>query len=239
LHFHERALDDTQAIETIRELAARANALTTVFVCLDNESQSLAFGLAAQTALRGMGVPVFVRMRSTTGLASVLGGVPDLGAFGALEQVCDWTALDTGHLDRLAKEVHALYLSKRSRDGGGSHPDWKDLDPVLQDSCRQQADHVGAKLRATHCAAEPGSDGSFAFSPDEIETLARMEHRRWVAERILNGWRPGPRDETRRTTPYLVDYNDLTEDIKDYDRDTVRNLPKLLAMSGHRVRRLG
>ena len=58
-----------------------------------------------------------------------------------------------------------------------------------------------------------------------------------MAERILSGWQSGPKDTARKITPYLVDYAELSEEIKDYDRDAVRNLPKLIAMAGGRIRR--
>lgn len=242
--FNACELDDATAIATIRERALRTDALTTIVVCLDGDSRSLACALAVQAALHGANVPVLVRMATKEGLAALLdnpSAAHGLAPFGMLEQVCDWNALDTERIDKLAKEVHRLYTLKHGAEKTGVEtalPAWRKLDPVLQDSCRQQADHMPVKLRAVGCIAEPDGGGvPVEFTAAEIELLARMEHRRWVAERILAGWQSGPKDTARKITPYLVDYNDLSEEIKDYDRDTVRNLPKLVAMSGGRIRR--
>ena len=61
-----------------------------------------------------------------------------------------------------------------------------------------------------------------------------MEHDRWVAERKDDGWRIGPRDPEKKLSPYLVDWNDLEEDIRDYDRHAVLGIPATLAQVGLR-----
>jgi hypothetical protein len=70
------------------------------------------------------------------------------------------------------------------------------------------------------------------FTDDEVEVMARLKHDRWVAERRRGGRRPGPRDPQRRTTPYLVPWEELAEEIREYDRLFVRQLPRLLASVG-------
>jgi len=66
-----------------------------------------------------------------------------------------------------------------------------------------------------------------------------MEHRRWVAERILAGWRfsPGPRNSEKKTSPYLVDWDNLDDSAKEWDFAFVRYLPRLLTLIGKRVQR--
>ena len=69
-----------------------------------------------------------------------------------------------------------------------------------------------------------------------MEYLAEQEHEAWVAERIANGWVSGDQvDAEKKTTPYLVPYNKLPEDIKQLDRDPVRNIPLLLERIGMAV----
>jgi hypothetical protein len=76
-----------------------------------------------------------------------------------------------------------------------------------------------------------------AFSSEEIETLAQMEHARWVDERKAAGWTyaPGNKDLENQTSPYLVPWEELTEDIKEIDRETVRSLPSFWAQAGFEV----
>ena len=54
-------------------------------------------------------------------------------------------------------------------------------------------------------------------------------------ERTGSGSRPGPRDPERRTTPYLVPWDELSEDVRDYDRLFVRRLPRVLAALGLQI----
>ena len=80
------------------------------------------------------------------------------------------------------------------------------------------------------------------LEPDEIETLARLEHVRWVEDRLRHGWRLGARrDVGAKQSPYLVPWTDLSDEVRDLDRDSVRLIPRLLADSGLSIvrRRIG
>ncbi|MEA3364307.1 MAG: RyR domain-containing protein [Candidatus Hydrogenedentes bacterium] len=74
---------------------------------------------------------------------------------------------------------------------------------------------------------------------NEVELLARMEHSRWNAERFLAGWIPGPKCVSKKTSPYLVPWEELPEKTKHYDRGTVRDIPQLLELVGEKVFRRG
>jgi RyR domain len=143
----------------------------------------------------------------------------------------------------IAQAIHQKYLQdqqgKKPPDDAAMNP-WERLSESLKESNRQQADHIIEKLRRIACDIRlPGSNPPvpFAFKPEEVEILAEMEHDRWVAERLLEGWRIGPRDPERKISPYLVAWNKLEDDIKDYDRQAVRGIPDILARVGLEVYR--
>jgi hypothetical protein len=55
-----------------------------------------------------------------------------------------------------------------------------------------------------------------------LETLACMEHDRWMAERRSEGWVFGPeKDVEWKVSPYLVPYESLEPEVKHYDREAV------------------
>jgi len=57
-----------------------------------------------------------------------------------------------------------------------------------------------------------------------------------VQERLKSGWILGEvKNVDKKISPYLLPYEELTEEIKDYDRDTIRNIPVLLGMIGMAV----
>lgn len=219
--------------------------VSAVYVALSRTGPALTAALSCAAQLADAPVPIVVRLSHATGLAGLLGRQPGTGirAFSLAEETCrPEVLLGETRLERLARAIHEDYM-RRQREAGASPAPWFDLPEHLRESNRRQADHIGVKLRMIGCTVEPahrgpgGGGGDFAFTGDELEALARVEHDRWAAERRFEGWTPGPRDARRRTTPYLVPYEELTEEIREHDRAAVRAIPALLAMVGLRIRR--
>ncbi len=69
-----------------------------------------------------------------------------------------------------------------------------------------------------------------------VEQMARNVHEVWAQGRISQGWTWGPqRDDTLKTHPDLVPYEDLTEVEKQYDRDTATATLKLIIKLGYNI----
>jgi hypothetical protein len=161
--------------------------------------------------------------------------------FALMDAVCRPDVLLRGTTELLAQALHRMYLAGRAADGRVDADDpalrpWEDLPESLRESSRSQARHIPVKLRSVGRAIGPlslGGDGRLTAA--EIETMSQLEHERWVAERRQAGWTPGPRDAANRTTPFLVPWTDLADDIREYDREFVRQIPQLLASIGLQV----
>lgn len=230
------------------------NGTTVVFICLDNDALGLAAALAIQPRTRSLGIPVVVRMTGDAGLATLLrgdeaapGAPPAIQAFSLLDQACRPEQILAGTHESLAQAIHADYCRHQRERGEtpATNPamvPWDELPEHLRDSNRDQAAHIGVKLRELGCGLAPLTDWDeplFTFSADEVERLARMEHDRWVDERRRAGWRPGPvKDVERKISPYLVPWEALTEPVRDQDREPVRQLPRFLAGAGFKIIRL-
>ena len=126
---------------------------------------------------------------------------------------------------------------RRWREGqlavGKDAPSWSELDESRKDSNRAQARDIPVKLRSIGCTIAPLHDiraPAFEFTDEEFEMLAIAEHKRWVTERLESGWTAGDKDAARKTTPYLIPFEDLPDDIADLDRDAVRQIPAALAL---------
>jgi hypothetical protein len=152
--------------------------------------------------------------------------------------------MDEVMVEAVARAIHDDYI--RHERGAGRTPetnpsmvDWDELPEDLQESNREQARHIDAKVEAIGCEVRPATDPAPAvreFSPQEVEHLARFEHHRWIGERRAAGWTAGlVKDADRKVTPHLVPWEELSEEIKDYDRRTVENIPEVLAAAGLRV----
>ena len=146
--------------------------------------------------------------------------------------------------ETIARAIHENYRQDRAnhiRQHEPSITEWDKLLDSLKDSNRQQADHILEKLWRVGCAVHKvgnRSAVSIIFTSSEIEIMAEMEHERWNAERLFNGWRLGKKkDATRKVTPYLVSWSALPDEAKEWDRQPVRNIPQLLAKVGLEVRR--
>jgi hypothetical protein len=227
--------------------------LTTILVALGNDSDDMVGGLTmlSQPDIPE-DIPILVRVSERAALASLLsaghGRHTSLGrvhTVGLIQRVCTEKMFLNKELDLLARAIHEDFVRRRMREGA-DHRDpscrpWELLDQARKDSNRQQADHIAVKLRAIHCRAVPGKDEStFTFSEEECELLARMEHARWKAHRYLTGWSPGPaKDTEKKTSPWLGEWETLPESVKEQNREPVRNIPRLLALTGKHIAHCG
>ena len=109
---------------------------------------------------------------------------------------------------------------------------WDELIESYREANRQQADHISVKLRAVGCVAinkiSQQSRPEATWSQSEIEILSKMEHQRWNANRWLEGWQYGPRDDSKKLHPNLVPWEELDEPTREYDRKAVQQIPALL-----------
>lgn len=221
-----------------------------VFACLPDDGDALSAALTLHRVLADQPTPVVVQTTDDSGLASLLradrAGFETVHAFATYERTCDPEVLLRGTSEMLARAMHDAYVAKevalgRSRVDNPSMVDWDELPEALRESNRDQAAHIGVKLEAAGCTLErlvPGGE-TFRFDDEEIERLAELEHERWNRDRERNGWTHGPvKDTQRKITPHLVPWNDLSEEIKGYDRDTVERLPGFLATLGYQIRRV-
>lgn len=61
-----------------------------------------------------------------------------------------------------------------------------------------------------------------------MERLARIEHRRWMADRIDRGWTSGAaRDNARLIHPSIRPFDELSAEEQEKDRNAVRALAKI------------
>ena len=66
-----------------------------------------------------------------------------------------------------------------------------------------------------------------------VEQLARNVHDNWAIGRFNEGWTYGPvRNDALKQHPCLVDYDDLPESEKEYDRNTSMETLKAILKLG-------
>ena len=228
--------------------------VTTIYVCLDDDSASLSVGLDLLQKVRGSDARIVARMADETGLAALLrpaveglGGFEQIRVFPLLNRTCRLDLLLGGTHETLARAIHADYARSQqalgeTRQSNPSLAPWEELPRALVESNRSQADDIGRKLKAVRCDIAPLTDWDaelFAFTRQEVEQMAQLEHQRWTGSLLRDGWRyaAGPKNAEKRTHPALVGWDALPEEEQEKDRVLVRGLPSFLASAGFQVYR--
>ena len=131
--------------------------------------------------------------------------------------------------------------------------EFDELSPDKLLSNYRQAKSIPKKLDMIGCEIANKNDERDAiteFLDKEIEDLAIFEHKEWCEEKEGLGWicieedvadeeedaaddraieeDVADEEDKKRETPYLVEWDELSDDIKQYDIDAIENIPHLL-----------
>lgn len=159
----------------------------------------------------------------------------------------DSAGLSDDQIDEMARRIH----SQHKRDLLASLDPRTSPDPALwewehlgssekglrlQESSRQSARDMARKLRLIGyevCPAQDAVNNVVSLCDEDYEEMAKMEHARWMLERLSSGWQYGKeKDSEKKISPSLVAWEQLDETIQDWDRSIVRQVPDLLAAAG-------
>jgi hypothetical protein len=178
--------------------------------------------------------------------------------FGMLSEVCDleFNRDDLAKSHHLNYIETLKRQGKYNPIEYAGHNNWEDLSEEMKWSNRYVVDIYHYKLRALKNMSSVFSQYSFeeyrkyvelAFEyfyskvdeksdeqklyefKKDINLLAEIEHRRWMVERVLSGWKYGlPKDERKRLNPYLVPYRELNDEVKLYDIEISVDMFKII-----------
>ena len=226
-------------------------AFTHIYVFFSEDARSLAAALLLQRQLRirfgkqGEAARITVRTLYRTGLGELLleeeGALALLQPFAFFESVCDPIFLPETATEMLARAFHRDFLLAEARKRTqnpqsppkGTNRPWEELDGETRQANLARADAIEKQVSALGLRFRPKLDWNapyFEFKPAELEELAKLEHARWREERRSQGWRYGAtRDEDRRLHPDLVEWPNLPEASKAFNRASCSRIPLLLA----------
>ncbi len=175
-----------------------------------------------------------------TGVPNLMPFPMDRASFHALLRPGDGE-LDTNTTERMAQAFHARYVEESAHRLPANMRPWEAMDETYRQANREQARYARRILEncgfIVRPAARPRAD--IVFTEEEIERMAEMEHGRWNVERIRAGWRYGQiRNDANKTHPFLIPWSDPgLDDVRHYDRNAIKEFPKILARAGLEVRR--
>lgn len=152
--------------------------------------------------------------------------------------------LENRYREGVAKVIHENYRTDQLRESAANMSPWEELPESLKESNYQQAEHIAAKLRLINCEICKQPEG---YDPivrklkaHEIDAMAELEHARWNCERLKDGWEWGREKSIKdKKSPYIVSWEKLPDNVKEWDRKAVGQIPQLLAAIGLQIKEIG
>jgi hypothetical protein len=149
-------------------------------------------------------------------------------------------------IDRAIHEIYRETQRQMPKPRPEDHPtmaDWNNLSEEYKQLNLMLAKNIPLKLLLINCTYRPKSGNSeneyIEFAEEEIDYLARMAHERWLHEKVQNGWTYGEkRDDERKIHNCIVTWEELPENNKIVDRNTIISIPEILGSAGFEVYRL-
>lgn len=252
LSFHELSIQSPEARELIQQWCEEPDQLVSIVFTFSDPSLVLDSAFSLIPAMDRPNVRVAARIKDSPNLhlffpecktsSNPQCRLTPFGLEDAFEILLNPEKDEAG---KFARDIHKAYVSL-ARDFEKSDPenfsrkfssdslkDWNELDPDFRESSRQQALHLGFKVRAAGYEIVDKDDPRqpiTSFLSSSLHTsLAIMEHNRWMAERRVFNWTWGETSNpARRINKNLVAWEKLSDATKQYDYDAVERIPKML-----------
>jgi hypothetical protein len=131
-------------------------------------------------------------------------------------------------LDAEGRLLHEDYCRRNPKNS--SAVPWEKLPEHLKDSNRLQAGH--------HCVKREAWQHREEDEQSLLIHLGRCEHMRWMAEKVMDGWRwsgsncEESRDDKKLLHHLLIPFDELTQAEKDKDLNPIRRALGLQELKG-------
>lgn len=164
-----------------------------------------------------------------------------LDRFSFYEHVCkkEIIADDLNMIDNIAMQIHNIYRGLKEAELMRS---WEKLTDREKDFNRYPARHLAVKLRYLKALLVSADQAGEEFDLGNITAherfiLAKMEHNRWIAEKLLAGYVPFEEIENPDLQSKLKSHLSLHKDIKLWDElsEADRNKDSMLIDNIHTI----
>jgi hypothetical protein len=144
-------------------------------------------------------------------------------------------------IEAMARRIHDNFLQTRRGVEAETHPAlraWDELSEPLRAQNRDQARDNLVKLHKVGLRVVPADqagDARVELDDSYVDRLAHLEHDRWARQKQRQGYRHGEErvdDGPDLRHPDLKAWDELSEDVKDKDREPVRKIAEVLAAAG-------
>lgn len=159
--------------------------------------------------------------------------------------------LDSNLQEKLAEAAHRIFcedlIAKGYKYGPVTqidlkeHSSLKPYDELPEDEKEQNRDnirHIYDKLAISGYEIVPARRGITPgqFTDGEVELLARLEHERWMKQKLTDGWKYAPETvKEKKLHKDLVPWEQLTLEDQDKDYALIRGIPRILSEAGYMI----
>jgi ribonuclease HI len=144
---------------------------------------------------------------------------------------------------RIAQAIHqnyVEYMAKKGKQRPNTKP-WENLAIEFKLSNLNQARSYHEKLALINCGMalkDKNKTNVTLFTDDEVLIMAKQEHQRWIDEKIEDGWVYAPvRDDKKKHHDCIIEWEKLSEEVQNWDKEPVRNIIGVLDAVGYGVYR--
>lgn len=223
-----------------------------IYICLGDDSLGLKTALKLLHKMKDRKISIVVVMTSNSGLANLLRRDTNetdesdyVEAFGLWNMTCNKDLPQDEFNERLAMMFHSEYLNDHKDDDpkvNNAAVPWEELPEHHRETNRRRVDGLYRRLKESGFALKISDDrgaGVDSYSKNEIEILAQKEHERYLEDRKEKGWKYAKkRDEEKKHNPNVTEWENLTPQVQQYNRDDVKKELKLLSRVGFEIYRV-
>jgi hypothetical protein len=158
-------------------------------------------------------------------------------------------------LEKLAEAAHEVFCGHLRKEGYRYGPETREKEKIHsslrpyselseneKEQNRNNVRDIPKKLLSIGYAMIParGKEKPSALGEEEVERLVRMEHERWMREKLDTGWKYAKETvKSKKRHKLLVPWDDLPQEEKEKDYVLVKGIPQILAKAGYTIVRLG
>lgn len=244
---------DELFVQSLAEDFQSSSVKPVLFICGQQDRENFDTAIAIKEKLACFGhpeVPTFAWMPRQPALAAALERDKRVQPFGECSIAVSLEQIERPMREVLAVTLHHDYETRAVQRGDKEAPSpWNDRDP-FRESNLEAAEHLQIKLAALgyelRYRDHPSQGALVEFDTiikSKFEMLAIMEHNRWIAERLMSGWRfieqaPTPEElkanKQRKLHHDLVPWESLGEDRR-RDFEQIRRVLKACQESPFRL----
>ncbi len=205
------------------------NRFTSVFVCLDDQTEAVKIAFSIRCLMADHLPNILIISGESENWIEVFNEkgngiltLKDRNIFliNTMEETIRYLVKSNPEIERLAKITHNLWRKKDEQGNYIKNDEYETTSGHFKQTNRNQIldNYLRTFIATGQKLNTIKRNTPVVFSGEEKETLAMMEHRRWMLEKYSNGWYYGEiRNDDFKIQNNLISWETLTKSEKDKD----------------------